>query len=268
MTLVVTTRVPDGIVVAADSLATLPMTMEGTAKGPTVCPHCGQQHEVEIPVKLPTITGTLATLPYALKVIPMYKRYALAAFGASIIGTRTIFSLVREFEREHQEPAAVKNLPQDLGNYLFEHLTKAMDVKTIPKGGRALGFHLSGYEQASPLTFITSIGRDVGIEEYGDFGVTVSGETGIVTKLWELKQTHPQMGSAYQAWSVLDAVDYAKFLISTTSNFQRFATMVPNVGGDIDIVLVTPQRFSWVQRKPLVDLLLQQEGGKDDKQNG
>ena len=261
MTLVVSARVPDGIVVAADSLATLSVRGEDTAKGSVACPHCGQQHEVELPIQSPAAARTVTTLPYALKVIPLCNRYAMAAFGTSMIGNRTVFSLVVEFQRNQPEPPPLRSMAQDLGNWLHQHLVERVDPKTIPAGQVALGFHLSGYEDAEPLTLITHVGQEVKTQEYSGFGVSVSGETAIVTKLWELKQTHPRMGSAYSAWSVLDAVDYAKFLISTTSEFQRFATMVPNVGGEIDIALLTPQSFSWVQRKELADLLLRDPGG-------
>ena len=97
--------------------------------------------------------------------------------------------------------------------------------------------------------------------------MTINRETAIVQKIWELSQANAQMGSAFNLWSVLDAVDYAKFLISTTADFQRFATMIPNVGGDIDIALLTPSRFDWIQRKPLADVLLQEQGGKIDEQH-
>jgi hypothetical protein len=49
VTLVVSVRVPDGIVVAADSLATLSVEAQAIAAGTVACPACGQQHDVQIP---------------------------------------------------------------------------------------------------------------------------------------------------------------------------------------------------------------------------
>ena len=47
-----------------------------------------------------------------------------------------------------------------------------------------------------------------------------------------------------------DAIDYAIFLIRTTIDYQRFATMVPTVGGDIDVAIITHHGgFQWIQEK-------------------
>ena len=257
MTLVVSARVPDGIVTGADSLATLSVAAGGTVEGPVTCEHCGQEHTAALPIQLPPGLGTLSTLPYSLKVLPIYD-YAAATFGESMIQRRSVFSLIGEFQREHPEPEPkpIEQVAADLGRWLHTRLADAIDVATIPEGSRALGFQLSGYRGADPLTIITSIGREVSHQELGDFGVTVSGETAVVTKLWELRQTLPEMGSAYQSWSVLDASEYVSFLIRLTADYQRFALMLPKVGGEIDIALVTPQGFEWIQRKKLADLLL------------
>ncbi|TFH65071.1 MAG: hypothetical protein E4G91_03795 [Candidatus Zixiibacteriota bacterium] len=55
-----------------------------------------------------------------------------------------------------------------------------------------------------------------------------------------------------------DAIDYARFLIRISIDFQRFTDgtkedpgSIPGVGGDIDIAVVTPSGFEWVSRKNL-----------------
>jgi len=130
-----------------------------------------------------------------------------------------------------------------------------------------MGYQLSGYDGDEQLTLINNLGKSIAVEEQKEPGVSINGEPAVVQKIWELGKTNVQMGSAYNVWSVLDAVDYAKFLISTTADFQRFAMIIPNVGGDIDIALLTPSRFDWIQRKPLADVLLQEQGGKSDEQH-
>lgn len=259
MTLVVSARVPDGIVVGADSLATLAVQGQPIIRSTVQCPHCGKEHEVELPVQLPPGMGTISTLPYALKLIPIRGRYALAAFGSSLIGNKTIFSLIMAYQRDNKENV-LPEYAQSLGRWLHEQLAHTIDVAGLPEDASALGFQLSGYDQGQPKTVTVNIGRTVSSVENVDLGVTVSGETSAVAKMWELGQTYQQMRSAYQAWSVLDAADYVRFLISFTADVQRFGMMVPNVGGDIDLALVTQDRFTWIQKKPLADLLL---GGAD-----
>ncbi len=262
MTLVVSVRVPDGVVVGADSLATLAVAAQGKVVGKSICPHCNTEHDVEVDINLPPGMGTLSTMPYSLKLVPMVRHTAVATYGLSMIGDRTVFSLLSEYQRRGGEQTT-REVAQGLGEMVHEHLGTTTDLATIPEGASVLGFHASGYENERGTTFVVNVGRTVNIEEYGELGATVSGEGQVLTQLWQLSQVHPQMGSAHQAWSVLDAADYVRFAISTTASFQRFATMIPNVGGDIDIALVTPQgKFSWIQKKPLVDLLLR-EGGDD-----
>lgn len=268
MTLVVSARVPDGIVVGADSLSTLTVSGKGVAATKAKCPNCGGEHDVEIEVELPQGLGTLSTSPHSLKLIPLFNRIGVAITGMSMIGRRTVLSLLLEWEDNNrfEKPSKVA---RDLGKWLHDALKKQTDVAAIPEDKHVLGFQVSGYEDEEPKTFIVNIGNDVKVDAKGDFGVTVSGETAIIKQLWQLRETNPQMGSAYNAWSVLDAADYVKFAIATTANFQRFLTMIPTVGGDIHMALITAQgRFTWIDKKPLADLLLPLPREEGDKQDG
>lgn len=56
-----------------------------------------------------------------------------------------------------------------------------------------------------------------------------------------------------------DGIDFALFLIQTTVNFQRFTDGIvkdpgtfPGVGGPIDVAVITPKGFEWIQKKELV----------------
>ena len=254
MTLLVSVRVPDGIIVGADSLATISVSRQEKAVRKITCPECGHEHDVEVKFQLPSGGSTL---PYALKLIPMFERVAVATTGSYIIGAKTTFSLLAEFEAEHQFKSIPK-LAKALGAWFHQRLRDA-GVKTdeVAEGREIMGFQVSGYEEDGAKTISVKIGKNVTFDEYVDFGVTISGETAVVKQLWQLQRDRPQIGSAYQTWSVLDAVEYVKFAISTTAALQRFSMIAPSVGGDIDIALLTPQRhFRWIQKKPLVDLML------------
>lgn len=49
-----------------------------------------------------------------------------------------------------------------------------------------------------------------------------------------------------------DAIDWAMFIINTTVEAQRFFKAMPqNVGGTIDIAVITPDGFKWIQHKQL-----------------
>ncbi len=87
---------------------------------------------------------------------------------------------------------------------------------------------------------------------YDEIGCTISGDPTVVNMLWEAPSHRLNLAS----FSLQDAVDYAKFLIRTTSDYQRFSGNMPTVGGDIDIALLTNHRgFQWIAQKELYRML-------------
>lgn len=270
MTLVVSARVPDGVVIAADSLATLSATAQTSAKANITCPHCGETHEANVQIPVPVNMGTVSTLPNAQKLLPIFRGYGMATYGTSVVGGRTVFAVMREFvaTRSDLHDASLADVAEQAGQHLSDAFAKDGDLTTIPKNSNVAGFQLAGYLEGTPATVVVNIGSEIKTEVFNEHGVTVSGDTSVVTNLWNLGGADPRMGSFYTGWSVQDAIDYVKFLISTTMNLQKFATMIPTVGGDIDIAFISPTRkYTWIQRKPLAHLLLQ-DGEEEEPDNG
>ena len=52
-------------------------------------------------------------------------------------------------------------------------------------------------------------------------------------------------------FSLQDAVDFARFAIETTIKTMSFKKVVKSVGGDIDILVITPEGHKWVQKAEL-----------------
>ena len=124
------------------------------------------------------------------------------------------------------------------------------------------GFLLCGYKtnadgDAVPSVNRIFIGKKSVVQEFdGQFGCMPSGDDSVVQILWQ-KNTNI---ANYTAFSLQDAVDYAKFLIRTTADFQRFLGKFPTVGGDIDVALITNQvGFRWIAQKPLYRMLEREE---------
>ncbi len=56
---------------------------------------------------------------------------------------------------------------------------------------------------------------------------------------------------------IKDAIDLADFLVTTTINFSRFTFGPPTVGGPVEIAAITKhEQFKWIQRKLYYDTLL------------
>ena len=82
----------------------------------------------------------------------------------------------------------------------------------------------------------------------------VPGDPTVVNLLWP----GGVLTANVAAFSLQDAIDYASFLIRTTSEYQRFSGKWQTVGGDIDIALITNRNgFQWIKQKPLYKMLAQ-----------
>ena len=101
------------------------------------------------------------------------------------------------------------------------------------------------------------LGKKAEFEEVKFVGCYVSGDTSVVSLLW----SSGVAAANYGAFSLQDAIDYAKFLIRTTADFQRFSGNMPTVGGEIDIALLTNHRgFQWIAQKELYRKLDAEKG--------
>lgn len=52
-------------------------------------------------------------------------------------------------------------------------------------------------------------------------------------------------------FTLQDAVDFARYSIETTIQTMRFKKVVKTVGGDIDILVITPDEARWIQKAQL-----------------
>ena len=53
----------------------------------------------------------------------------------------------------------------------------------------------------------------------------------------------------WDAMTIQDAIDFAIYAVRTTIDTIRFQARPKNVGGAIDVLLITPEETSWIQRK-------------------
>lgn len=260
MTLVVSLIVPDGVVLATDSLATTISQLNIVGKIEGTCDKCGAK--ISMPeLKLPPIRMPSSTSPFARKVFNFKGKFGLGFWGNSSVNKQTMYSQMKRLENQLTEELISVDKAVDLAaDYFFEELKKEVgDLNKIPEKAAAFGFHLVGYE--SPESAVGKIwsvnsGRAIHKESHNEFGCTVSGERQVVLKLWKRDETIPVPRPTYANFTLQDAIDYVEFLIRTTTDYQRFANMIPTVGGEADIALVTHYGgFKWIKCKPLTKVL-------------
>lgn len=261
MTLVCSLRIPDGIVLAADSLSTMMQQLDLEGDVEVECPNCGEEHTLEEqPLGQANIPGS--TFSYSQKVFPLFDRFGVGTFGAGQIAGRTIHFASRELERTLQEedstPEAVSEAADRLAEFYQDLLRKSVEgFEEAPEDWSPVGFQVVGYDEDQvPKTVELKIGRAIHRREFDQVGCTYSGQGHVVRALWGLYRQRPRDEAAFHAFSLQDAVDYADFLIDTTTEHMRFSQRIPQVGGDVDVCLVTPfDEFQWIRRKDLAKQL-------------
>lgn len=266
MSLVVSLIIPDGVVIAADSLSTVQGQIALQAKLNAECPKCGEKIELN-DLPLPPMATALSTSSFAQKLFPFGGKFGVGAFGLSVLLGKTVGYIVETVEHE----VAQEDIQRvtDLANIIQERFDKLVreqfkDIDNAPDNFYPLGFHVVGYDGDDGKIVEVKIGKKSEIVPHVEPGCTFSGTGQVVLKLWELGQKDRTQQTNFAIFSLQDAIDYADFLINTTASHQRFAVMIPTVGGEVDIALITPYRgFTWIRRKKLSRIM--SRGVSDDE---
>lgn len=265
MSLVVSLRIADGLVLAADSLSTLHGQARITGDLKTKCPKCDGEIELK-DIKIPPISTASSTRSFAQKVFPFLGKFGIASWGMGILNQKTIYYHLKELEGVHSntELNSANDLAELLKEYFAEEMEKQIkDLCKAPDNFYPLGFQIIGYdEKQEGKTIEVNVGKKSRTRSHEGIGCTISGDIKIVIQLWNLGKQHPGQATDYNSFSLQDAIDYTEFLINTTAIYQRFANMLPTVGGEVDVALITPfQKFSWIKTKKLTRILEEKKGG-------
>ena len=248
MTLIVSVIAADGIVIAGDSLSSLNRQINMNQSGEVSCPHCGKKHTVKA-----NFQGNMpqATFSHSEKVFPLLNKFGIGAFGPGLIGNKSVNFLIHSFEQFHKESNAAINgvtgLAKEIGSELHNFLKTELErekksLDDFPDNHVFLGFQIVGYDQLQPKIIEVLLGKEIKSHVFDTLGCYASGNKEIVEIMWQLYKKKPETQPIYEIFSLQEAIDYADFLISSTINHQRFTPVVPNVGGEIDIALISPFR--------------------------
>ncbi len=263
MSLAISLRIPDGIVVAADSLSTAKTNLEFAADFKLECPECNKQISLE-KVKLPPFGFPRSASSYTQKLFPLFEKYAITSHGVGIINEMSIYWHINRFAQlnKNSVPENLDTLVSQLESYFDKELLAQFPKykDEAPDGWAPLNLQINGFEykneKYTAVTHELKIGKKNDKNKHVQSGCTIGGFIHVVTKLWETEKKVPDSQINFGLFSLQDAVDYCEYLIRLTTGFQRFSNIVPTVGGDIDIALLTPfHGFKWIKRKDLSKVL-------------
>ena len=264
MTICVSVRIPEGLVLAADSMVVL----EGTVDTPQ-----GKQ------------TGIFQTFEFANKVAQL-KDYPIGvmSWGIASLNDRSIQSLIMEFEHDYlalekNKSYTVKKIADDLLGVLKERYEAV-----YPSSGEQppLGLYIGGYSarqffsdqytyefprssdwvivrkdkpdgspsfgadwygQGDPLRRLIKGYNAKALEELVNRGADKA-----IIQQW-VKDGVPELPLIFFGMPIKDAVDFADYAVQVTIGCFRFSGGPPLCGGDIDIAVITPAAFHWARRK-------------------
>jgi hypothetical protein len=268
MSLVVSLRIADGIVIAADSLSTMSSTLGIKGDLQATCPHCNESFDIK-ELALPPIAIPASTMSFTEKLTPFHNRYAVGSVGMGILGHKTLAYHVRKLEATTKawDFSGVSDVADTVGSHLHEQLQEQIsELQDAPDDFAPIGAQVVGYDGEQAKTIELRIGKNVGRKEHTNMGCHASGDSACVTHVWDGSRAGKTVPLPnFAAFSLQDAVEYAELLIDLTARLQRFSPMLPTVGGDVDIALITEfAGFTWVKSKRFTRLLYDRVGAKEN----
>ncbi len=168
-----------------------------------------------------------------------------------------IRELEKEIKKSEQVCKSVVEAANAIGKRAFELVSAGItDLDKAPDDWVCVGFQVVGYDANAAKTIEVLVGKQIKIVANEGLGCTRSGQGHVVDALWQLYSVRPGDQAEYPSFSLQDAIEYAEFLIGTTSSYQRFSRNIPQVGGETDIALITPfDHFKWIKQKRLSEIL-------------
>jgi hypothetical protein len=242
MSFVIAVYVPEGIVMSSDSRQSV--TIEG--KNPE-----GN------PFKVDTVNSDAVIKTYLLE----KQQIGISNFGQDLLGGIPTASHIKRFiEEELKTNDDVTTVPQKLKEYFR---------KSFPNADA--GFHVAGYRKEGrvsvPYVYSCHVAKNE-VERRNTkpdgtitHGATWSGQGDILSSILIPVTIKDEKGNdkvirspapiIWDAMSLQDAIDFSIYAIRTTIDTMRFQARPKNVGGPIDVLVLTPDEAKWIQRKEL-----------------
>lgn len=174
---------------------------------------------------------------------------------ASLLG-KPITGFIQDMIRcEISEECRIENMPQIIIDYFNKQ-------STIPD----TSFIVAGYDTSNDGQKVQTIfelyvkSKEINPIDTSLQGATWHGETSTLRRLIQnvaVKTEDDQYEDLpfeeilWEYLTLQDAVDFARYAVETTIQTMRFKNVVETVGGPIDVLVITPDMTSWLQKESL-----------------
>lgn len=270
MTIAISLKVNDGLVLAADSASSILIyNPNGTS-------------------------GVLNVYENANKVFNLHKEIPVGAitWGSGSIGSASTSTLVKDFRElitnhpEHKiDPNAytVEDIVNRFYNFIYNEKYLSFFSQWNPPLRPSLGFTIGGYSSGATQSEVWQIniqegGVSAGPQKIKDFEECGADWNGVpepisrlilgysphfsqilsmagiddkkISEIMTLAQNHLQTPMIIPAMPIQDAIDIAHFLVDLTAKYVKYDSGPPTVGGPIEIAAITKHEgFKWISRK-------------------
>lgn len=250
MSLVITTYVPEGIVMASDSRQSI--TIEG--KSPDGKPL----------LKVDTVNSDNVYKTYLLskkdKNDKLIFEVGIQSFGQELLGGISTASHIKRFTEEKLTyEDDVTTIPKKLVEF-FRNLFPTADT----------GFHVAGYKKekegkaSEQYIYNCHVAKNIieqrNVAPYPRYSATWSGQIDVLVGILQPSLMSGPKGKAltiqkppiiWAAMTLQDAIDFSIYAIRTTIDTIRFQARPKNVGGPIDVLVITSDGAKWIKKKEL-----------------
>ena len=258
MTIAIAIGVPDGIALAADTQTTWTQTITKAKQKDT-----GEEVELESPIVVPVGWSRMAKKLFPLKF--GWNQFAVCSAGTASMNSKTMYAIFKSLEATYEGEAdcreVVEYLVKGVQDQLRLHLGQD-DLSTAPT--LTSNFIIAGYEGSdvskpfieSHVVFSGEMTIDGekdssghsrrGTNTEGDYrygGRWIGRADFISHVIRHQNPALPQIQGQFHLMTLADAVDYTKFLVEFTCDFQRFAVTVPDCGRPIISATLTPEGY-------------------------
>ena len=242
MSFIITTYVPEGIVMASDSRQTAVIeASDNTGK---------------IQSKFELVTSDSCNKLFLLE----EQNVGISVFGETILAGKPIEHAMRIFMQEHN------NISDGIMT-LVEKMMRYFSAK-FPNADTA--FHMTGYEidennVSVPHVYHGQVSRNeiqrLNVKAGTDlllYGTAWGGQGDIIARLIQPNVKcapvpgAPEMPNPPIIWDAMpvnDAIEFCEFAVNTTIQMTKFQARTKQVGGKPSILLITPNGAFWIKRK-------------------
>lgn len=260
MTIGIAIAVPDGIALAADTQITWNKPISKARDKAT-----GKEFELAEPIQMPVGWSRLARKLFSVELSG--RTYAIVTAGSARLNSKTMYSVFHSGAVEYRGDGSCGDVSRFYVQYLRSELAKQQSCEIADLAKQPLAVYeyiLAGYEGGdvakpfleSHLVFSGSIPIDGKPNDSGHLlKWTNTAGTSRTGGCW-IGQAHyishvikhankelPQISGQFHMMTLADAVDYTRFLVGFTCDFQRFAVIVPDCGRPITSSVLTPELY-------------------------